>query len=76
MTIHELIEKVEKKRQRYYQGGGPEAIERQHSLGKLTARERLALLYDPGTFQEENLFIRPIRTGFDIDQRELILEGA
>ncbi|MFC1940675.1 acyl-CoA carboxylase subunit beta [Chloroflexota bacterium] len=71
MTIEELIEKVEKKRQRYYQGGGPEAIERQHSLGKLTARERLALLYDPGTFQEENLFIRPIRTGFDVDQREL-----
>ncbi|MFC1928270.1 acyl-CoA carboxylase subunit beta [Chloroflexota bacterium] len=71
MTIQELIEKIEKKRQRYYQGGGPKAIERQHSLGKLTARERLALLYDPGTFQEENLFIRPIRTGFDIDQREL-----
>ena len=71
MNVQELIEKVEKKRQRYYQGGGAEAIERQHSLGKLTARERLALLYDPGTFQEENLFIKPIRTGFDIDEREL-----
>ncbi len=71
MTVEELIEKVEKKRQRYYQGGGPQAIERQHSLGKITARERLALLYDPESFQEEDLFIKPIRTGFDIDQREL-----
>ncbi len=71
MSVEELIKKVEKKRQRYHQGGGPQAIERQHSLGKLTARERLALLYDPGTFQEENLFIKPIRTGFDIDEREL-----
>lgn len=71
MTIQELLDKVEKKRQRYYQGGGKQAIERQHSLKKLTARERLALLYDPGTFQEENLFIKPIRTGFDIDEREL-----
>ncbi len=71
MTIQELIAKVEKKRQRYHLGGGLQAIERQHSLGKRTARERLALLYDPGTFQEENLFIKPIRTGFDIDEREL-----
>ncbi len=71
MTIEELIEKVEKKRQRYYLGGGRESIDRQHSLGKLTARERLALLFDPGTFQEEDLFIKPIRTGFDIDAREL-----
>ena len=71
MNIQELIEKVEKKRQRYYGGGGPQAVERQHSLGKLSARERLALLYDPGTFQEENLFIKPIRTGFDVDEREL-----
>ncbi|MFC1977665.1 carboxyl transferase domain-containing protein, partial [Chloroflexota bacterium] len=71
MTIQELIEKVEKKRQRYHLGGGPQAIERQHSLGKTTARERLALLYDSETFQEEDLFIRPIRTGFDIDKREL-----
>jgi acetyl-CoA carboxylase carboxyltransferase component len=71
VTIQELIERVEKKRRRYHQGGGPQAIEKQHSLGKLTARERLSLLYDPGTFQEENLFIKPIRTGFDIDEREL-----
>ncbi len=71
MTIQELLAKVEQKRKRYQEGGGGDAIKRQHSLGKLTARERLALLFDPGTFQEEDLFIKPIRTGFDVDDREL-----
>ena len=36
--------------------GGPDAIERLHGRGKLTARERLALLFDPGTFHEVGLF--------------------
>jgi len=71
VNIHDLIKKVEEKRQRYFLGGGNSAIEKQHSKDKLTARERLNLLYDPGTFQEEDLFIRPIRTGFDVDDREM-----
>ena len=75
MSVEELIEKVEKKRVRYYLGGGPQAIERQHSLGKLTARERLAQLYDPGTFPEENLVTRPLRPGFDIDPVQLPVFG-
>jgi len=37
VTIQELLEKVEKKRRRYQLGGGSQAIERQHSLGKRTA---------------------------------------
>ena len=32
------------------EGGGPERVERQHKAGKLTARERVELLCDPGTF--------------------------
>ena len=39
-------------------GGGEKAIEKQHSKGKLTARERLDLLFDDGTFQEIGLFIK------------------
>ncbi|HVE63657.1 MAG TPA: acyl-CoA carboxylase subunit beta [Mycobacteriales bacterium] len=35
--------------------GGPELVERQHSLGKLTARERIELLFDPGSFVEAGL---------------------
>ena len=36
-------------------GGGPARIEKQHAAGKLTARERLELLFDPGSFQEYNI---------------------
>ena len=36
-------------------GGGPARIEKQHAAGKLTARERLELLFDPGSFQELSL---------------------
>jgi len=44
-------------RERVHQGGGPDRIEKQHSKGKLTARERLNLLLDPGTFNELEPFI-------------------
>ncbi len=71
MAMLDEVQKVEERRQRLLQGGGAKAFERQHELGKLTARERLELLFDPGTFQEEELWIKPIRTGFSIDEREL-----
>ncbi|MPZ19104.1 MAG: methylmalonyl-CoA carboxyltransferase [Luteitalea sp.] len=38
-------------------GGGPARIERQHAAGKLTARERIDLLFDPGTFEEVDKFV-------------------
>ncbi len=38
--------------------GGEKMISRQHEQGKLTARERIALLFDPGTFQEVQLFVK------------------
>ncbi|MBI2917851.1 MAG: acyl-CoA carboxylase subunit beta [Chloroflexi bacterium] len=71
MTMQDKIREVEERRRAKSQGGGPAEVDRQHRLGKLTARERLARLFDPGTFQELNLWIQPIRTGFDIDRREL-----
>lgn len=56
---------------RFGHGGGPEAIKRQHAAGKLTAWERVELLFDPGTFEELDLLTRPFRTGFEIDNREI-----
>jgi acetyl-CoA carboxylase carboxyltransferase component len=46
------IEKMLKERDRLRMGGGEQAIASQHTSGKLTARERLELLYDPGTCRE------------------------
>ena len=50
--MHDDLEELRKKREQALQGGGPERIAQQHSRGKLTARERLALLLDEGSFQE------------------------
>jgi acetyl-CoA carboxylase carboxyltransferase component len=44
-------------RERAGRGGGPERVAQQHAKGKLTAQERLAILLDPGTFQELEPFI-------------------
>jgi len=65
------IREIEDRRTHLFGGGGTKEVDRQHRLGKLTARERLAKLFDDGTFQEIDLWIRPIKTGFDIDQRDL-----
>jgi methylmalonyl-CoA decarboxylase subunit alpha len=65
------IQEIEDKRKRLLQMGGPKAVESQHKAGKLTARERVERLVDPGTFQELNLWIRSLKTGFDVDKREL-----
>lgn len=55
MKMKERVEKLAEHRQRNEGMGGPERIERQHAKGKLTARERLKLLFDPGTFEELGL---------------------
>ncbi len=48
----DLIESLEERRRKALQMGGAQAVERQHSKGKLTARERIDRLCDPGTFVE------------------------
>lgn len=60
-----LLGEIAQQRDLYQTGGGPKAIERQHKRGKLTARERIDLLFDHGTFQELNLWATPFRTGFE-----------
>lgn len=62
---------VDEKRRKLYEGGGAKQVEKQHKAGKMTARERIQLLIDKGSFQEIDLWIRAIKTGFDIDEREL-----
>ncbi|HUV91438.1 MAG TPA: carboxyl transferase domain-containing protein, partial [Anaerolineae bacterium] len=39
------------------QGGGPEAVHKQHEKGKLTARERIDRLLDPGSFEEVDPYV-------------------
>src|SRR3982751_55906 len=57
--LRPLVEDLAERRERAKLGGGEEKIERQHEAGKLTARERLALLIDEGTFCEMGIHARP-----------------
>jgi acetyl-CoA carboxylase carboxyltransferase component len=53
--MKERVEQLIKRRERALEMGGPEKVARQHKQGKLTARERIALLLDPGSFDEYGL---------------------
>lgn len=68
--MREEVERLRERRERFRLGGGPKEIERIHSQGKLTARERLDRFFDTGTFKEFNLWAKPTLTGFEIDKRE------
>lgn len=50
--MQDILEQLEKKRAAARLGGGQKRIDAQHGKGKLTARERLELLLDEGTFEE------------------------
>jgi len=56
--------------------GGSERVEKQHKSGKLTARERLDLLFDPGSFHELDLFVQHRATLFGMDKVVVPAEGV
>jgi len=56
--------------------GGPERVEKQHKSKKLTARERLDLLFDPGSFHELDLFVQHRATLFGMDKIVVPAEGV
>ena len=62
--IKELIELRAKARM----GGGEKAIEKQHAKGKYTARERIAMLLDEGSFEELDMFVQHRCTNFGMDK--------
>ena len=57
-------------------GGGANRIEAQHKKGKLTARERIELLLDPGSFQEIGMFVTHRSNDFGLDQERYLGDGV
>ncbi|HTJ81003.1 MAG TPA: acyl-CoA carboxylase subunit beta [Polyangiaceae bacterium] len=57
-------------------GGGQARIDKQHEAGKLTARERVELLCDPGTFVEIDRFVQHRCTDFDMDKQKVPGDGV
>lgn len=76
MDMRQKLEELAQRRANLTQGGGPNQVERQHQKGKLTARERIAMLLDPDSFVELDLWAKSRMTGFDIDERELPGDGV
>lgn len=70
------VEQLRRKKTRLYLGGGEEKIARHHAAGKRTARERLAQLFDPETFQETHSFIEHRCVDFGMQGKELPGEGV
>jgi len=73
--LKEELEKLAQKEEEIRAGGGEKRIQQQHASGKLTARERLGLLFDPGTFQEINMFVQHRCTNFGMEKISIPGDG-
>jgi propionyl-CoA carboxylase beta chain len=70
------IEKLQDLERRADLGGGEERLRKQHDQGKLTARERMELLFDPGTFEEVDKLVTHRCTDFGMDKQVIPGDGV
>jgi acetyl-CoA carboxylase carboxyltransferase component len=70
------IERLQHLRTESRLGGGTARIEQQHAKGKLTARERLELLLDPGSFVEFDAFVTHRSSDFGLDRQRVLGDGV
>jgi propionyl-CoA carboxylase beta chain len=74
--MHDILGRLQEKRAAARLGGGASRIEAQHRRGKLTARERLELLLDPGSFEEWDMFVEHRSHDFGIDAHKIPGDGV
>jgi acetyl-CoA carboxylase carboxyltransferase component len=67
---------LDNKREQALLGGGAEQIEKQHAKGKLTARERIEALLDPGTFVETGMFVTHRASGLGMENSHPLSDGV
>lgn len=72
MSLDPKIAQLRQMREQARLGGGRERIERQHEKGKLTARERIEKLVDPGSFRELDMFVTHRATGFGVEKQKYL----
>ena len=72
----QVLEKLQRKREAARAGGGAQRIAAQHAKGKLTARERLEVLLDEGSFEESGMFVEHRSTEFGIDGQKVPGDGV
>ena len=76
MAQKKAIQRLQELREEAVQGGGAKRIEAQHAKGKLTARERLEVLFDPGSFEELGQMVTHRSTLFGLDQQRFLGDGV
>ncbi len=76
MSIEEKLDELRRLRQETLQGGGPERVQAQHDRGKLTARERLELLLDKGSFRETDMFVTHRTSDFGLAERKVLSDSV
>jgi propionyl-CoA carboxylase beta chain len=74
--MREILEALEARRDRARAGGGEKRAERQHAKGKLTARERIEVLLDPGSFEEWDMFVEHTCHDFDMADQTIPGDGV
>lgn len=76
MSIENKIRELLDKREKAKLGGGQKRIDSQHNKGKLTARERIELLLDEGSFEEFDMFVTHRCSNFGIDKESYMADGV
>jgi acetyl-CoA carboxylase carboxyltransferase component len=74
--IADKIAELKAKQDKHQDMGGKKAVEKQHAQGKMTARERLNHLFDPGTFQEMDMFVQHRCTNFNMNSMDIPADGV
>ncbi len=76
MTTKEKLEDLQRRKAKALEGGGPEKVKKIHDRGRLTARERIELLLDPGTFQELGVFVTHRCADFGMLDKKVTGDGV
>jgi acetyl-CoA carboxylase carboxyltransferase component len=76
MSNQTNIQNLREQKARSRLGGGPERIESQHKKGRLTARERLDLLLDKGSFREMDAFVQHRTHDFNLDSQKFMSDAV
>ncbi len=75
-TVADKIQELKAKEAQIKAMGGDKAVEKQHKSGKLTARERLDLFFDPGTFRETDIFVNHRCVNFGMEKVDIPADGV
>ena len=76
LAMKHILDRLEERRARARAGGGDARIEAQHKRGKLTARERLELLMDKGSFEEFDMFVEHRSAEFGMEKSRIPGDGV